>query len=99
MSADAFDRDYPTLDPGIRRGVRLLMEAGVETFESCEGGDEHAYPEPNVRFYGGRSAGWRALWVALEHGLPVKAVRQTWPVREGGPVGPYWEVVFSERLA
>jgi hypothetical protein len=28
----------PGLDPGIELAVRVLMEAGVETFESCEGG-------------------------------------------------------------
>jgi hypothetical protein len=43
------DTDFPDLDPGIRQAVRILREAGVETFESCEGGERHAYPEPTVR--------------------------------------------------
>jgi hypothetical protein len=34
----------PPLDPGIRRYVEVLNEAGVETFESCQGGEGHAYP-------------------------------------------------------
>ncbi|MFL6240061.1 MAG: hypothetical protein ACJ735_11285 [Actinomycetes bacterium] len=93
-----FDTDYPDLDAGIRRAVRVFMEAGVETFESCQGGEGHAYPEPTIRFYGTQAAGWRALHIALEHGLPISAVRRTWPVLEGGPVGPYWEAVFSERV-
>jgi hypothetical protein len=66
-----FDTDFPTLDTGIREAVRILRDAGVETFESCQGGPGHAYAEPTVRFYGARSAGWRALWAALDHGLPV----------------------------
>ena len=89
-----FDRDYPGLDPGIRKAVRILRGAGVETFESCQGGEDHAYAEPTVRFHGTRSAGWRALYVAQEHGLPIDEVRRTWPIVDGEPVGPYWEIVF-----
>lgn len=37
---------YESLDDGIREAVRVLAQAGVETFESCQGGDGHAYPEP-----------------------------------------------------
>ncbi len=28
--------------------VEVLRAAGVETFESCEGGAGHSYPEPTV---------------------------------------------------
>ena len=94
-----FDTDYPDLDPGIREAVRHLRQAGVETFESCQGGQGHAYAEPTVRFYGHRSQGWRALWVALDHGLPVDEIRRTWPVLDGEPSGPYWEIVFTQEDA
>jgi hypothetical protein len=54
-------RDYcPPLDEGIAPMVAALAEAGIETFESCEGGLDHAYPEPTVRFHGGRAEGFRA---------------------------------------
>src|SRR5919108_5397280 len=96
MVAD-FESDFPTLDPGIRDAVRILREAGVETFESCEGGVGHAYAEPTVRFHGIRAAGWRALCIAQEYGLPVAALRRTWPILDGEPVGPYWEIVFREK--
>ena len=46
--------DYEILDSGIRDAVRILAEAGVETFESCQGGEGHAYAEPTVRFHGDR---------------------------------------------
>jgi hypothetical protein len=36
------DSLVPDLDPGIVRAVRVLVEAGIETFESCEGGPGHA---------------------------------------------------------
>jgi len=89
--------DYPTLDAGIRRAVQVLMDAEVETFESCEGGSGHSYPEPTVRFCG-RNAGWRALSACLDNGLPVLAIRRIWPVIRNEPTGPYWEIVFRERL-
>jgi hypothetical protein len=87
-----------TIDPGIKRAVNVLQGAGVETFESCEGGRGHAFPEPTVRFYGTPEAGWRALGVCLAHGLPVLALRRVWYVLDANePTGPHWEVTFRER--
>lgn len=83
------------LDAGIEREVRLLVANGVETFESCEGGDGHSFPEPTVRFHGGKAEGLRALSVALQHGLKVRALRRTYDLIDGEPVGPYWELVFG----
>lgn len=85
----------PPLDPGIRRYVEILSAAGVETFESCEGGGGHCYPRPTVRFHGDIPEGFRALAVALKHGLPVSDLNRTWPVIQGEPTGPYWEIVFG----
>ena len=44
-----------SLDVGIARIVQTLQEAGVETFESCQGGEGHIFPRPTVRFRGTRS--------------------------------------------
>ena len=85
---------YDALDNGIREAVRVLAEAGIETFESCEGGEGHAYPEPTVRFHGERGEGFRALAVALECDLNVLSLRRTWPVNDGEPTGPCWELVI-----
>src|SRR6266478_5963574 len=60
----------PPLDAGIREIVIVLVANGVETFESCEGGDGHSFPEPTIRFEGTDSEGLRAVSVALENGLP-----------------------------
>jgi hypothetical protein len=35
--------DMP-LDAGIRRYVAALRSGGIETFESCEGGEGHPFP-------------------------------------------------------
>jgi hypothetical protein len=84
----------PPLDPGIEPMVRLLTESGVETFESCEGGAGHAYPEPTVRFYGDRAEGFYALSVVMRAGLKVIDLRRVWPVVESEPTGPWWELTF-----
>lgn len=83
------------LDERIRPVVAALRAEGVETFESCEGGVGHAYPEPTVRFFGDRAEGYRALAVTVRLGLTVTALRRTWPIVEGEPTGPWWEMTFS----
>jgi hypothetical protein len=82
------------LDPGIAEYVNALREAGVETFESCEGSQGHPYSEPTVRFFGQREEGFRALAIALERGFPVDAIRRFWDIIDGEPSGPYWEMTF-----
>lgn len=89
-------REYdPPLDPGIADAVRVLRDAGVETFESCEGGSGHSYPEPAVRFHGERAEGFRALTVAMQAGLSVYALRRVWRLEDGEPTGPWWELTFK----
>jgi len=83
------------IDAGIRRAVRVLWENGVETTESCEGGRGHSFSEPTVRFCGGQAEGFRALGIALQHGLKVAELRRYWSIEDGEPVGPYWEMTFS----
>jgi hypothetical protein len=84
----------PPLDSGIRAAVETLRAAGIETFESCEGGNGHTYPEPTVRFHGGRAEGFRAFAAAAQAGLQIAALRRVWPVIAGEPTGPWWELTF-----
>ena len=87
--------DYdPPLDPDIAPYVAALLEAGVETFESCQGGEGHAFPEPTIRFHGLREEGLRAAAAAFEAGLPVSHLRRVWDVIDGELTGPHWEMVF-----
>jgi hypothetical protein len=85
----------PPLDKGIKRAVQILVNAGIETFESCEGGKGHSYAEPTVRFYGGKGEGFKALAVALQAGLKVADLRRVWPVLDDEPTGPWWELTFT----
>lgn len=87
------------LDPGIRPYVEALRDAGVETFESCQGGPGHAVPEPMVRFHGERPEGFRALAAAQSAGLPVLELRRLWQLVDGEPCGPYWELTFRTTAA
>ncbi len=88
----------PPLDKGIEKEVITLTESGIETFESCEGGVGHAYPEPTVRFHGEKSEGFRALAIAMQHGLRVTALRRIWSIVDGEPTGPYWEMTFFRPM-
>ncbi len=84
----------PPLDEGIRGIVHILVSNGVETFESCQGGPGHSFPEPTVRFEGSSGEGLRALSVALDHGLSVFRLRRAWGVIDGMIHGPWWEMTF-----
>ncbi len=95
---DAEREFFPPLDRGIACAVYVLMNAGIETYESCQGGEGHSYPEPAVRFHGGQAKGFHALSVVREHGLPVSRLSRFWSVIDGEPVGPSWELTFWKQL-
>jgi hypothetical protein len=85
------------LDVGIEVQVSILQSGGIETFESCQGGEGHAFAEPTVRFHGDRSEGFRALAIVLRAGLPVLSLRRYWSIEDSEPVGPSWELVFKAK--
>ena len=86
------------IDEGIAHEVRVLWDNGVETCQSCQGGQGHPYPEPTVAFFGGQSEGPRALGIALQFGLRVTALRRVWKITNGEMVGPQWEMTFDTPL-
>ncbi len=86
------------IDAGIRHAVLVLRRAGIETFESCEGGDGHAFPEPTIKFSGSAWEGYRAFTVAMENGLPVARVQMVWHEVDKQLHGPWWEMVFSRTM-
>jgi hypothetical protein len=95
LSSETLDE----LDPGIRAAVELLDQAGIETFESCQGGQNHAYPEPTVAFAGSRCEGWRALAAVLAYGADrglgrLRCLRREWSIRDGEPTDLHWELVW-----
>lgn len=91
------EADLP-LDPGIRHAVLVLRAGGIETFESCEGGPGHAFPDPTIKFDGSSWAGYRAFAVAMEHGLPVLRLQHVYHCSDGQLAGPWWELVFRPEI-
>jgi hypothetical protein len=85
---------WKDIDLGIRREVKILWENGIETTESCQGGQGHPFPEPTIRFAGNQAEGFRALGIARIHGLAVSDLRRVWHLADGEPVGPEWEMTF-----
>jgi len=85
---------YEPFDLGIVWAVKVLRDAGVETFESCEGGPGHSYREPTVAFHGPPSEGFRAYAVAIQYRLPIYDLRRVWCVQDGELTGPRWEMTF-----
>ena len=84
----------PPLDAGIEKKVLTLIRNGVETYESCEGGEGHAYPEPTVRFHGEQNEGYRAVAIAMAYGLEANELKRVWEVIDGELTGPNWELTF-----
>ena len=89
--------DWSRIDPGIRDYLHVLVENGVETFESCQGGQGHPYPEPTIRFHGQQAEGFRVLGMALQNRLRVTELRRVWSIEDREPVGPYWEMTFITK--
>lgn len=92
---DESEELYRSIDKGILDYVKLLRENGVETYESCEGGNGHAFFEPTVRFHGSRAEGFRALSVALQSDLRVAELKRIWVINDGEPTGAWWEMTFT----
>lgn len=93
------NKEYdPPLDPGIQHAVEILNKSGVETYESCEGGEGHAFPVPTILFHGERSEGFRVLALAMQENLSVLSIGRVWRMEDGEPTGPAWEIVFSKPI-
>jgi hypothetical protein len=96
LNALRFRHGLP-IDREISFAVKVLQDAGIETYESCEGGEGHAFPEPAIRFHGSHVQGYRAVTVAMECGLPVAELRRFWSVIDGELTGPTWEMTFHPK--
>lgn len=94
LHCHGLDLDMP-LDPGIARAVHVLRAAGIETIESCQGGEGHPFPEPTVRLVGGPGEGFRALGEAIRAGLSPRSIARVWTIDDGELTGPYWDLIFK----
>lgn len=85
------------LDRWVRYAVLVLHTAGVKTYESCQGGRGHAFPDATIRFEGSEEDAFRAVNVAREHGLPVYHLRRFWRLTDTTTDVPAWEITFFPR--
>lgn len=92
--------DYQGIDPGIRFAVVVLHARGIETCQSCGGGDGHAYDHPTVDLPAGHgdNSGMAALTALYEYGLPVMDLSLVWGVTAGLPGPPVWRITFKESF-
>ncbi len=90
------DAWYQKLDPGIRFAVRVLHARGIETGQSCEGGEGHSYDRPTVdlREGGPRAVGFAALAALEDYGLSVHDLAWLWRVEKGLPVDNFWRLTL-----
>ena len=58
-----------------------------------------SYEFATHRFHGGTSEGFRVLAAAMKLKLPVAELRRVWPVNDGEPTGPWWELTFTLTTA
>jgi hypothetical protein len=93
------------IDPLILPAVMVLNRHGFKTFESCQGGDGHAFFEPTIRFEGTEHDLIRAYEICKLYHLPVFEVRRVYRktpiyVNDNTPdaqnIGDVWETPFNE---
>lgn len=86
LASDGF---YEGLDRGIVYAVRVLHAAGIDTSQSCQGGDGHAYEGPTVDV---PERAFAAMETLESHGMPVREVSHRWLIVDGVPAQVVWSV-------
>ena len=61
---------FHEMDPLIAPIVLVLREYGIDTVQSCQGGEGHSYSRPTVEFRGHSDQGYKAVHIAMQNGLP-----------------------------
>lgn len=83
------------IDEGILPAVKIMRKHGFETFESCEGGGEHAYAESTIFFYGNEFDCLRAYEICILHNLNVDYVGRIFQKEELNK-GEVWNEPFNK---
>ena len=93
------DQEYSLLDPGIRFAVRVLHAYCIDTCQSCQGGDGHAYDHPTVDLIASDDAeGFAAIAVLRRYGLPVCELSIVWNIANGLPYEKLWRITFAKTM-
>lgn len=85
------------IDAKIERFVRILRLNGVNTIQSCQGGEGHPSQHPMVWFLGDQGEGMRAAGIAMNHGYQILYLNRQWQFYDGEIVNPpYWELILKD---
>lgn len=103
----AFKRQYeiqdynphkdPNLESGVKNAVITLINNGIITYESCQGGEGHLYKEPTIRFSGDRTEGMKAYHILVSNGFSVVSISRIWVNMDEELTGPNWEIILEKR--
>lgn len=91
---------YQGIDAGVRFAVRVLHAAGIETCQSCQGGEGHSYDRPTIDLVatGEDANGFSALAALAEYGLSVGDISILWNVRNFLPYEKLWRITFVRTM-
>lgn len=92
------DAWYASIDPGVRFAVRVLHAAGIDTGQSCEGGEGHCYKWPTVDLGGQKldtKDGFAALAALANYGIEVRSVSFEWCVIS---CEAFWRIELTKPL-
>jgi hypothetical protein len=89
--------EWDKMDPGIRDAVKILRDHGVETFESCQGGEGHIGKYPWIRFLGDRHEGYRVITICAQHGFLLKSISRVYGCIDNEVTEVDWRVEFWEK--
>lgn len=93
------------IDKHILPVVEILNHYGFKTFESCQGGNDHCFDKPTIRFEGNELDLIRACEICELEGYIVEDARRVYrktPVYrdDNTPlvkmIGKVWETPFNE---
>ena len=84
------------VDEIIKPAVKIMLEHGFHTFESCQGGEGHSFTEPTIRFNGTEFDLIIAYELCKHYKLNVSCVRR---VYEKNPVyNDKWEEITENWI-
>ena len=83
-------------DPEIIPILKILNENGIDTFESCQGGIEHAFGKPTICFEGNYETAMKVMNLCKKFNIDY--FRKYYCYETDGTFrGPEWEIVFKKN--
>jgi hypothetical protein len=99
--------EFELVDNGIRPAVEILNRHGFKTFESCEGGNDHAFADAVVRFEGNEFDLLRAYEICECYRLCVNECKRVYRkidvykkdnISDEISIGKSWDKPFNEII-